>query len=147
MRRNNLKIGVIRLYCFFITQFHTGSFIFFFFFFSSRRRHTRWTGDWSSDVCSSDLKKPSWLVTTINSAELIKHASNSFLAIKISYANMVSDLAEKLGANIEEVMNGVGLDPRIGSHFLKPGLGFGGFCLPKDLQAFVRLARSEEHTS
>ncbi|HLW83209.1 MAG TPA: UDP-glucose/GDP-mannose dehydrogenase family protein [Candidatus Acidoferrales bacterium] len=85
-------------------------------------------------------KRPAWLVTTINSAELIKHASNSFLAIKISYANMVSDLAEKLGANIEEVMNGVGLDPRIGLHFFKPGLGFGGFCLPKDLQAFVRLA-------
>jgi UDPglucose 6-dehydrogenase len=85
-------------------------------------------------------KRPAWLVTTINSAELIKHASNSFLAIKISYANMVSDLAEKLGANIEEVMNGVGLDPRIGRHFFKPGLGFGGFCLPKDLQAFVRLA-------
>ena len=83
---------------------------------------------------------PAWLVTTINSAELIKHASNSFLAIKISYANMVSDLAEKLGANVEEVMHGVGLDPRIGGHFLKPGLGFGGFCLPKDLQAFVRLA-------
>jgi len=85
-------------------------------------------------------RQPAWLVTTINSAELIKHASNSFLAVKISYANMVSDLAEKLGANIEEVMNGVGLDPRIGPHFLKPGLGFGGFCLPKDLQAFVRLA-------
>jgi UDPglucose 6-dehydrogenase len=84
--------------------------------------------------------QPAWLVTTINSAELIKHASNSFLAIKISYANMVSDLAEKLGANIEEVMHGVGLDPRIGAHFFKPGLGFGGFCLPKDLQAFVRLA-------
>lgn len=84
--------------------------------------------------------QPAWLVTTINSAELIKHASNSFLAIKISYANMVADLAEKLGADIEEVMHGVGLDPRIGSHFLKPGLGFGGFCLPKDLQAFVRLA-------
>lgn len=83
---------------------------------------------------------PAWLVTTINSAELIKHASNSFLAIKISYANMVSDLAERLGANVEEVMHGVGLDPRIGSHFFKPGLGFGGFCLPKDLQAFVRLA-------
>lgn len=83
---------------------------------------------------------PAWLVTTINSAELIKHASNSFLAIKISYANMVSDLAEKLGANVEEVMHGVGLDPRIGGHFFKPGLGFGGFCLPKDLQAFVRLA-------
>lgn len=86
------------------------------------------------------FRQPAWLVTTINSAELIKHASNSFLAIKISYANMVSDLAEKLGANIEEVMNGVGLDPRIGPHFFKPGLGFGGFCLPKDLQAFVRLA-------
>lgn len=84
--------------------------------------------------------RPAWLVTTINSAELIKHASNSFLAIKISYANMVSDLAERLGANIEEVMHGVGLDPRIGGHFFKAGLGFGGFCLPKDLQAFVRLA-------
>jgi UDPglucose 6-dehydrogenase len=84
--------------------------------------------------------QPAWLVTTINSAELIKHASNSFLAIKISYANMVSDLAERLGANVEEVMHGVGLDPRIGGHFFKPGLGFGGFCLPKDLQAFVRLA-------
>lgn len=89
------------------------------------------------------VNQPAWLVTTINSAELIKHASNSFLAIKISYANMVSDLADKLGANIEEVMHGVGLDPRIGPHFFKPGLGFGGFCLPKDLQAFVRLA--EKH--
>lgn len=86
------------------------------------------------------LRPPAWLVTTMNSAELIKHASNSFLALKISYANMVSDLAEKLGADIEEVMHGVGLDPRIGPHFLRPGLGFGGFCLPKDLQAFVRLA-------
>lgn len=90
--------------------------------------------------CCPRGAQPAWLVTTINSAELIKHASNSFLAIKISYANMVSDLAERLGADIEEVMHGVGLDPRIGAHFLKPGLGFGGFCLPKDLQAFVRLA-------
>ncbi|MFZ0414668.1 MAG: UDP-glucose/GDP-mannose dehydrogenase family protein [Candidatus Acidiferrales bacterium] len=85
-------------------------------------------------------RAPEWVVTTINSAELIKHASNSFLAIKVSYANMVADLAEKLGANIEEVMHGVGLDPRIGPQFFRPGLGFGGFCLPKDLQAFVRLA-------
>lgn len=90
-------------------------------------------------VCSAS-HIPAWVVTTINSAELIKHASNSFLALKISYANMVSDLAERLGADIEEVLRGVGLDPRIGEHFLKPGLGFGGFCLPKDLQAFVRLA-------
>ena len=83
---------------------------------------------------------PTWLVTTINSAELIKHASNSFLALKISYANMVADLAEKLGADIEEVMRAVGMDPRIGQSFLRCGLGFGGFCLPKDLQAFVHLA-------
>ena len=92
------------------------------------------------DAACPPMKAPAWVVTTINSAELIKHASNSFLALKISYANMVSDLAEKLGANIEEVMHGVGLDPRIGPHFLRPGLGFGGFCLPKDVQAFVRLA-------
>lgn len=87
-----------------------------------------------------DGPPPAWLVTTINSAELIKHASNSFLALKISYANMVADLAEKLGADIKEVMHAVGMDPRIGTAFLNPGLGFGGFCLPKDLQAFVNLA-------
>jgi UDPglucose 6-dehydrogenase len=92
------------------------------------------------DSACPPASPPAWVVTTINSAELIKHASNSFLALKISYANMVSDLAEKLGANVEEVLHGVGLDPRIGPHFLRPGLGFGGFCLPKDLQAFVRLA-------
>jgi UDPglucose 6-dehydrogenase len=83
---------------------------------------------------------PAWVVTTINSAELIKHASNSFLALKISYANMVADLAERLGADIGEVLHAVGLDPRIGPGFLNAGLGFGGFCLPKDLQAFVHLA-------
>jgi UDPglucose 6-dehydrogenase len=87
-----------------------------------------------------DAPLPAWLVTTINSAELIKHASNSFLAVKISYANMVADLAEKLGANIEEVVRAVGMDPRIGPSFFHAGIGFGGFCLPKDLQAFVHLA-------
>jgi UDPglucose 6-dehydrogenase len=87
-----------------------------------------------------DVPAPEWLVTTINSAELIKHASNSFLALKISYANMVADLAEKLGADISEVVRAMGLDPRIGRSFLSAGLGFGGFCLPKDLQAFVHLA-------
>jgi UDPglucose 6-dehydrogenase len=92
-----------------------------------------------SSTCP-DGPKPAWLVTTINSAELIKHASNSFLALKISYANMVADLAEQLGADIEEVLRAVGLDPRIGQSFLRCGLGFGGFCLPKDLQAFVHLA-------
>ncbi len=84
---------------------------------------------------------PAWMVTTINSAELIKHASNSFLALKISYANMLADLAEKLGADIEQVVRAVGKDPRIGESFLRAGIGFGGFCLPKDLQAFMRLAQ------
>ena len=88
---------------------------------------------------------PAWpaaqlLVTTINSAELIKHASNSFLALKISYANVIADLCEKIGADVEEVTHAMGLDPRIGGQFLRAGLGFGGFCFPKDLQAFVHLA-------
>ena len=82
------------------------------------------------------------LVTTINSAELIKHASNSFLALKISYANVVSDLCERIGANVEEVTHAMGLDPRIGPQFLKAGLGFGGFCFPKDIQAFIHLSAS-----
>jgi UDPglucose 6-dehydrogenase len=80
------------------------------------------------------------LFTTINSAELIKHASNSFLALKISYANVIADLCEKIGANVEEVTHAMGLDPRIGAQFLKAGLGFGGFCFPKDIQAFIHLA-------
>jgi len=80
------------------------------------------------------------LITTINSAELIKHASNSFLALKISYANVIADLCEKIGADVEEVTHAMGLDPRIGGQFLRAGLGFGGFCFPKDLQAFVHLA-------
>lgn len=82
------------------------------------------------------------LITTISSAELIKHASNSFLALKISYANVISDLCEKIGADVEEVTHAMGLDPRIGTQFLKAGLGFGGFCFPKDIQAFIHLAGS-----
>lgn len=81
-----------------------------------------------------------FLSTDTNSAELIKHASNSFLAMKISFINMVADLCEAAGANIEAVAEGIGLDQRIGSTFLRPGIGFGGFCFPKDLQAFVRIA-------
>src|SRR6202007_3415284 len=80
------------------------------------------------------------LVTTISSAELIKHASNSFLALKISYAHVIADLCERIGADVEEVTHAMGLDPRIGSQFLKAGLGFGGFCFPKDIQAFIHLA-------
>ncbi len=90
------------------------------------------------DGCPPDT--PPFLVTTIASAELIKHASNSFLALKISYANALAELCERLGADVEEVTRAMGLDPRIGPQFLRAGLGFGGFCLPKDVQAFVRLA-------
>jgi len=89
--------------------------------------------------CPSD-HQAQFLVTTINSAELIKHASNSFLALKISYANVIADLCEKIGADVEEVTYAMGLDPRIGGQFLKAGLGFGGFCFPKDIQAFIHLA-------
>ena len=84
--------------------------------------------------------KAEFLVTTINSAELIKHASNSFLALKISYANVIADLCERIGADVEEVTHAMGLDPRIGGQFLRAGLGFGGFCFPKDVQAFIHLA-------
>ncbi len=86
--------------------------------------------------------KAEFLVTTINSAELIKHASNSFLALKISYANVIADLCEKIGANVEEVTHAMGLDARIGGQFLKAGLGYGGFCFPKDVQAFIHLSAS-----
>lgn len=84
--------------------------------------------------------KTEFLVTTINSAELIKHVSNSFLALKISYANVIADLCEKIGANVEEVTYAMGLDTRIGGQFLKAGLGYGGFCFPKDVQAFIYLS-------
>src|ERR1700733_9119611 len=83
---------------------------------------------------------PDFVGTRVASAELIKHASNSFLGLKISYANVLADLCERLGGNVEEVTRAVGLDPRIGGQFLKAGLGFGGFCLPKDIQAFIKLA-------
>jgi len=89
--------------------------------------------------CSAAVA-PQFVVTTIASAELIKHASNSFLGLKISYANVLSDLCERLGGNVDEVTRAVGLDPRIGGQFLKAGLGFGGYCLPKDIQAFINLA-------
>src|SRR5205807_193915 len=83
------------------------------------------------------------VVTDVKTAELIKHASNAFLASKISFINMVSNLCEELGIDVTTVSRGIGLDHRIGSHFLDAGLGFGGSCLPKDLKAFVKIA--EEH--
>jgi UDPglucose 6-dehydrogenase len=80
------------------------------------------------------------IVTDINSAELIKHASNSFLALKISYINAISVLCEATGANVQEVANGMGMDARIGRRFLDASLGFGGSCFPKDLSAFIKIA-------
>ena len=81
------------------------------------------------------------IVTDINSAELIKHACNSFLALKISYANALSAICEASGANITDVVTGMGLDKRIGRAFLNAGLGYGGSCFPKDISAFVHITQ------
>ena len=80
------------------------------------------------------------IVTDINSAELIKHAANSFLALKISYINAIATVCEAAGANVQEVAQGIGLDERIGRRFLNAGLGFGGSCFPKDLSAFIKFS-------
>jgi UDPglucose 6-dehydrogenase len=81
-----------------------------------------------------------FIVTDVKSAELIKHASNSFLAMKISFANALARICELSGANIDQVTHGMGLDERIGRHFLKAGIGYGGSCFPKDVSAFIAIA-------
>ncbi|MBL7081771.1 MAG: UDP-glucose/GDP-mannose dehydrogenase family protein [Candidatus Omnitrophica bacterium] len=81
------------------------------------------------------------LVTDIKTAEIIKHASNSFLATKISFINAVANICEKTGADVNKVAEGMGLDKRIGRAFLRAGVGFGGFCFPKDLSAFIYIAK------
>ncbi|OQA91054.1 MAG: UDP-glucose 6-dehydrogenase TuaD [Elusimicrobia bacterium ADurb.Bin231] len=85
--------------------------------------------------------KSTILVTDIKSAELIKHASNSFLATKISFINAVANICELCGADVEKVAEGMGLDKRIGRAFLNAGIGFGGFCFPKDLEAFLWISK------
>lgn len=80
------------------------------------------------------------LITDIKSAEIIKHASNSFLAMKISYINAIANICEKVGADIELVAKGMGLDKRIGREFLNAGIGYGGSCFPKDAAAFIQIA-------
>lgn len=84
--------------------------------------------------------KAHMVITDIKSAELIKHASNSFLATKVSFINAISDICDAVGADIVEVAKGIGLDKRIGKDFFNAGIGFGGFCFPKDLSAFIRIA-------
>lgn len=95
-----------------------------------------------------DLYRPLYLIetpfviTTIETAELIKYAANSFLATKVSFINEMANLCEKVGADVHDVARGMGLDKRIGSKFLHPGPGFGGSCFPKDTKALMSLAES-----
>ena len=81
------------------------------------------------------------VITNLASAEMIKYASNVFLANKISFANLISFYCEKTGADVNEVLTGVGIDERIGKQFLNPGLGYGGSCLPKDVKAFLDIGK------
>lgn len=83
--------------------------------------------------------------TDISSSEMIKYASNAFLATKISFINEISNICEKLGANVEDVANGMGYDKRIGRNFLNAGIGYGGSCFPKDTHALVQIAGGVEH--
>ena len=95
----------------------------------------------------SSIYKPLYLIETpilftdINTAELIKYSANAFLAVKISYINQMSDLCEKVGADVHDVARGIGLDKRIGNKFLHPGPGYGGSCFPKDTSALVQIAK------
>lgn len=90
---------------------------------------------------ASGKTPPRLIVTSTQSAELIKHASNAFLAMKISFINAVASICESVGANVQQVCDGVGTDSRIGPRFLNPGIGYGGSCFPKDLMAFRAVAK------
>ncbi len=83
------------------------------------------------------------MVTNLNTAELIKHAANAFLAMKISFINMMADFCEAVDADVTEVARGLGLDHRIGPSFLRAGIGYGGYCLPKDLRALTRIGENQ----
>ena len=90
-----------------------------------------------------NLNETPIISTSLESSEIIKYASNSFLATKISFINQVSDLCEQVGANIQDVAKGMGIDNRIGSKFLHAGPGYGGSCLPKDVKAFIQEATQD----
>jgi len=89
----------------------------------------------------AEPRVPPVIVTSSKSAELIKHASNAFLATKVSFINAVASICEVVGADIQQVCDGIGADSRIGRRFLNPGIGYGGSCFPKDLKAFHAVAR------
>ncbi|HPT17497.1 MAG TPA: nucleotide sugar dehydrogenase, partial [Kiritimatiellia bacterium] len=99
-------------------------------------------GDLLEEIYKPILQKGGgqFLRMSVTSAELTKHASNSFLAMKISYINAVARICELAGADVQQVAKGMGLDPRIGPRFLSAGVGYGGSCFPKDVDAFVRLS-------
>jgi len=80
------------------------------------------------------------IITNIETAELIKHASNAFLALKVSYINAIANICEAVGADVTKVAEGMGYDKRIGRDFLDAGIGYGGYCLPKDVAAFIKIA-------
>lgn len=90
------------------------------------------------------LNRPPMLYTSRRNAELIKYAANAFLATKITFINEIADLCEKVGANVQEIARGIGLDNRIGSKFLHAGPGFGGSCFPKDVRALIKTAQDHE---
>src|SRR5262249_23237257 len=99
-------------------------------------------GDWAGDAVA-DLYAPldaPLVRTDVASAEMVKLASNAFLATKISFINEIATVCEETGADVLEVARGMGLDERIGRHFLRPGIGYGGSCFPKDVSALKQLA-------
>ena len=103
-----------------------------------------------SEDIMRELYRPLYLLetpivsTTVESAEIIKYASNSFLATKISFINQVADLCEKVGADVQDVAKGMGIDKRIGNKFLHAGPGYGGSCFPKDVKAFIQTAKKHD---
>ena len=103
-----------------------------------------------SEDIMKELYRPLYLLetpivsTTVESSEIIKYASNSFLATKISFINQVADLCEKVGADVQDVAKGMGIDKRIGNKFLHAGPGYGGSCFPKDVKAFIRTAQKHD---
>jgi UDPglucose 6-dehydrogenase len=96
------------------------------------------------DIYNDEEFKCPKVITDVKTAEVIKHASNSFLALKISYINMITDFCEKVGVDVEAVAEGMGLDRRIGRAFLKAGVGWGGSCFPKDIKAFIKMAKDNQ---